>query len=163
MINYQAFAGIVTAINDFSIGQYNEVGCYKLMSVDNGYGNVVNFVVAPTTYFVDHEVVSVGDQVTGFYDGDAPAPLIFPPQFSALIVSKNVRGQFVKVDHFDDQLVSSDHTLQLNMNPATKVVLQNGQPFTGNLANRDLLVVYGATTRSIPAQTTPYQIVVLCS
>ncbi len=163
MINYQPFAGVVTAINDFSIGQYNETGCYKLMSVDNGYGNTVNFVVAPTTYFVDQEVLSVGDQVTGFYDANAPAPLIFPPQFNALIMCKNTSGQFVKVDHFDDQLVSSDHTLQLTMNPATKVVLKNGQPFTGNLSNRDLLVVYGATTRSIPAQTTPYQIVVLCS
>lgn len=162
-MNYQVFAGTVTAINDFSIGQYNEIGCYKLYSVDNGYGNVVNFVVAPTTYFVDQEIVSVGDSVTGYYDANAPAPLIFPPQFNALIMYKNVPGQFVKVDYFDERLVSSDHMLQLNLSPSTSIILQNGQPFTGNLGNRNLIIIYGATTRSIPAQTTPYQIVVLCS
>ena len=88
MVKFQAFNGIVTMIDDFSIGQNNEAGCYRLISVDNGYGTSVNFVVAPTTYFVDHVMVAVGDRITGFYDANAPVPLIFPPQLRAIVIAK---------------------------------------------------------------------------
>lgn len=163
MINFQSFNGIVTMINDFSIGQNAEsAGCYKLISVDNGYGNEVNFVVSPTTYFVDHVMVVVGDRITGFYDANAPVPLIFPPQYRALVMAKDNPYQNVKVDHFNSQFVSSDGSLKLNISPNTLIILENGQAFTGNLANRNLIVIFGATTRSIPAQTTPYKIIVMC-
>ena len=162
MINFQSFNGIVTMIGDFSIGQNNEAGCYKLFSVDNGYGKLVNFVVAPTTYFVDHVMVAVGDRITGFYDANAPVPFIFPPQYRATCDCQRYPYQNVKVDYFNRQLVSSDGTLKLNISPHTQILLENGQAFTGNVANRNLIVVYGATTRSIPAQTTPYKIIVMC-
>ena len=68
----------------------------------------------------------------------------------------------VKVDYFNEKLLSSDGMLKLNIAPSTQVVLENGQLFTENPANRYLIVVYGATTRSIPAQTSPEQIVVMC-
>ncbi|WP_192812617.1 hypothetical protein [Paenisporosarcina sp. TG-14] len=35
----------------------------------------MNFVVSPTTYFVNHVMVAAGDRVTGYYDGSAPVPL----------------------------------------------------------------------------------------
>ncbi|MFJ7933979.1 hypothetical protein [Sporosarcina sp. NPDC096371] len=162
MANFQAFNGVVTMIDDFSIGQNNEAGCYKLLSVDDGYGATVNFVVAPTTYFVDHVMVNVGDRVTGFYDANAPVPLIYPPQLRALVMAKDTPYQNVKVDHFNRRLESSDGTLRLNISRDTQIVLENGQAFTGNIADRNLIVVYGATTRSIPAQTTPSKIIVMC-
>ncbi|MBZ9685443.1 hypothetical protein G9F72_003635 [Clostridium estertheticum] len=163
MKKFQPFYGIITMINDFWIeanGKGN--GCYKLMSVDNGNGTLVNFVVSPSTYFVDHVMVAVGDMVTGFYDANAPVPLIFPPQFRAIVMARNTLYQNVKVDYFNSKLISSDNFLKLNIAPDTKIVLENGQAFTQNPANRNLIVIYGATTRSIPAQTTPYEIVVMC-
>lgn len=162
MANFQAFDGVVTMIDDFSIGQNNEVGCYKLFSVDDGHGVSVNFVVAPTTYFVDHVMVMVGDRITGFYDANAPVPLIYPPQFRALVMTKDTPYQSVKVDYFNRQLESSDGTLRLNIAPQTKILLENGQVFAGSIADRNLIVTYGATTRSIPAQTTPTTIIVMC-
>lgn len=162
-MNFFSFSGYVTRIDDFSIGQRNEVGCYKILTVDNGHGNTVNFVIEPTTYFVDHAIIKRGDRVTGFYDANAPVPMIFPPQFRTLVMTKDSPHQQVKVDYFNRRLESSDGTLQLNLSPRTKITLQNGQPFTGNLEQRNLVVVYGATTRSIPAQTTPSQVIVLCS
>ena len=73
MTNFNSFHGTVTMISDFFTGQNGEgEGCYKLVSVENGLGGIVNFVVSPTTYFVDHVMISVGDIVTGYYDGDAP-------------------------------------------------------------------------------------------
>ncbi|MCB2293316.1 hypothetical protein LGK95_07255 [Clostridium algoriphilum] len=163
MKKFQPFYGMITMINDFLIDESGEgAGCYKLISVENRYGTLVNFVVEPNTYFVDHVMVSLGDMVTGFYDANAAVPLIFPPQFRAIVMAIDTLYQNVKVDNFNDQMVSSDNALKLNIGPFTQIVLENGQSFTRYPANRDLIVIYGATTRSIPAQTTPYKIVVMC-
>ncbi|QWH01665.1 Uncharacterized protein BWINRA5_03659 [Bacillus mycoides] len=162
MKKFQSFDGTITMINDFVTGLNEEIGCNKLMSVDNGYGNLINFVVKPNTYFIDYATVVVGDKVTGFYDANAPAPLIFPPQFQAIVMAKYTPHQSVKVDYFNEQLESSDGKLKLNISPSTQILLTNGQFFTGNLVNRNLIAIYSFTTMSIPAQTTPYKIIVLC-
>ena len=160
--NFQSFSGIVTMISDFPIGINEEAGCNKLVSVDNSYGTLINFIMTPNTYVVDHVMLSVGDRIIGFYDMDAPAPLIFPPQFRAIVMAKDTPYQNVKVSYFNSQLESSDSKLRLNIAPSTQIVLRNGQAFTMNPSNRDLIVVYGPTTKSIPAQTTPYKIIVIC-
>ena len=163
MENFQSFHGVITMINDFLVEENGEgAGCYKLMSVEDGYGTLVNFVVTPSTYFVDHIIVAVGDMVTGFYDGNAATPLIFPPQFRAIVMARDSYYQNVKVDYFNSQLVSSDNNLRLNIAPGTQIVLENEQVFTRNPANRNLIVVYGDSTKSIPAKTTPYKIIVMC-
>jgi hypothetical protein len=163
MIKFGSFHGIITVIDDLLIqGNGELVGCNKLMSVDNGNGSLVNFVVTPNTYFVDNALVRVGDMVTGFYDANAPTILIYPPQYPAIVMARDKQFQNVKVDYFNSQLVSSDNKLKLNLAPWTQIVLENGQAFTQNPANRNLIIIYGATTMSIPAQTTPYKIVVMC-
>lgn len=162
MPNFVSFSGMITMISDFYTRDEQTTGCYKLMSVQNRKGSIVNFVVTPAAYFVDQAMMAEGDAVIGFYDADAPAPLIFPPQYQAIVMARASRYKNVKVDYFNTRLVSSDGTLKLNISPSTKIILENGQAFTGNPANRDLIVVYGPTTRSIPAQTAPYQIVVMC-
>lgn len=155
--------GTVTMIQDYSVGSNEELtGCYKLMSLLREDGTIINFVISPTTYFLDRVRVSIGDRVTGFYDVNVPVILIYPPQYQALIITKDNPYQNVKVDYFDNQLVSSDGQLQLNISNYTSILLPNDQPFTLNPANRNLLVVYGPTTMSIPAQTTPYKIIVMC-
>jgi hypothetical protein len=128
----------------------------------NGTGASVNFVVEPSTYFVDLEMVAVGDRVTGYYDANAPVPLIYPPQYRALIMVKESPARNVKVDYFNSQLVSSDGFLKLNLSPYTQILLRNGQFFSSSPANRNLIVIFGPSTKSIPAQTTPYRIIVWC-
>ena len=163
MRKFQPFHGIITMINDLITNQTGEgAGCLKLMTVEDGNGGIVNFVVAPDTYFVDNVMVAVGDMVTGFYDANAPTPMIYPPQLRAIVMAMDTQYRNVKVDYFDSNLISSDNYLKLNISPYTRMLLVNGQLFTGNPANRDLVVVYGPTTRSIPAQTNPYKIIVLC-
>lgn len=150
-------------ISDFKISETEEFpDCYKLMSVQNEYGHQVNFVVAPTTYFVDHVTVTLGDRITGFYDADAATPFIFPPQFQAIVMAKDSLYQNVTVSYFDRQLISKDGKLILNISEHTQILLPNNQVFTKKPANRNLIVIYGPTTRSIPAQTTPYKIIVMC-
>ncbi|EJR32099.1 MULTISPECIES: hypothetical protein [Bacillus] len=162
MKNFQSVEGTITMINDFATGSNEEMGCNKLISVNNGYGTLINFVVKPNTYFIDYATVVIGDKVSGFYDANAPVPLIFPPQFQAIVMAKYKPHQNVKVDYFNEQLESGDGKLKLNISPSTQILLTNGQFFTGNLVNRNLIAIYGLTTMSIPAQTTPYKIIVLC-
>lgn len=162
MVQFQSFQGTVTNISDFMTTATNNTGCYKLFSVSNHQGGIVNFVVAPSTYVVDHETLAIGDRITGYYDGNSPVPLIYPPQYAALVIVKEQPHQNVKVDFFNWQLISSDGQLQINLSPQTPILLTNSQSFTNSPANRNLVVIYGATTRSIPAQTTPVKIIVLC-
>lgn len=161
MINFQSISGIIIAISDL-LTVPEKMGCYKIISIQKMDGEIVNFIISPETYFVDHIMVRPGDMVSGFYDSNAPVPLIYPPQYQAVVMARAEPGRNVKVDFFDEDLVSSDGMLKLNLAPTTRILLENGQAFTGNPAKRYLIAVYGPATRSIPAQTTPEQIVVLC-
>jgi hypothetical protein len=162
MKRYGSFTGTITIISDFLTDDQQTAGCYKLISLVDRNGSIVNFVVSPFTYIVDQAMLETGDMAIGFFDTNAPTPLIYPPQYEAIVMARVSPYHNVKVDYFNSQLVSSDGTLKLNISPFTLIVLENGLAFTGNLENRNLIVVYGATTRSIPAQTTPYKIIVLC-
>jgi hypothetical protein len=163
MVNFAYFSGTVTMISDFTTGQIGDAGCYKLYAVADGTGSFVNFIVSPATFFIDQTAVSTGDRITGYYDANAPVPLIYPPQFRGLIIAADNPYYNIKVGFFNSQLMSSDGMLSLNISRYTQVVLTNGQPFTGNLANRNLIAIYGPATKSIPAQTTPYKVIVWCN
>lgn len=163
MTNFYSFKGTIKGITDFFTDQNDpRTGCYKFFTVEDETGMIVNFVVSPSTYIVDHELLVVGDRVTGYYDGDAPAILIYPPQYPALVMVKEDFNRNVKVSYFTNQLLSSDGQLQLILSPETQILLTNGQQYSNYPGNRDLIVFYRFTTRSIPAQTTPYRIIVLC-
>lgn len=161
--SFAAVSGTVTRIDDFYTTQDEEsAGCYKLISLESIDRGPVNLVMSPGTYFVDHEVVVAGDEVTGFYDANAPALLIYPPQYPTIVMAKNTENQNVTVDYFNYQLISSDGNLKLNIDESTEIILTNDQSFNRYPGNRNLIVVYGPTTKSIPAQTTPYEIIVIC-
>lgn len=163
-MQFLSFTGIVTDIHQMDVGLHSGMAnCMQLFTVEGAQGEITNFLISPDTYFVHHEVIRKGDRVTGYYDANAPVPLIYPPQFRAIVIAKETDQYFVKVSRFNQNLLSEDGQLQLNMARTTKVSLENNQPFQGDLRNRDLIVLYGPTTRSIPAQTTPYEVVVLCS
>ncbi|WP_236906192.1 hypothetical protein [Clostridium isatidis] len=162
-ISFRSFHGTITAITDFIVSEDDiDAGCYKLITLENDMQEIVNFIISPDTYFLDNEMVFVGDKITGYYDGNAPVPLIYPPQYRALIVVKDSSHQNVKVDYFNSNLTSSDGMLKINICPCTRLLLRNNQSFSRSPANRNLIVVYGTSTRSIPAQTAPYKVIIWC-
>ena len=124
--------------------------------------NIVNVIIGPQTCFVNGIRLYEGMRITAFHDGNAPMPLIYPPQYQALVVAEQVPGQNIYVGTFNGSMTAADHRLRLNLDESVDIVTQNGQNFYGSLAGKSLVVLYGPTTRSIPPQTTPYQIVVLC-
>lgn len=156
MVQLGSIRGIIRNIQDV-----DESGCIKQVVIDVDHG-VVNLMINSRTYVLDQAMLSVGEQVVGFYDLNAPTPAIYPPRYEAAVVVKVRSQENVYIGYFNRQLISSDNQLQLNISRTTRITTTNGQYFTKNVANRSLIVIYSATTKSIPAQTTPNRIIVQC-
>lgn len=91
-----------------------------------------------------------GAKITAFYGKNTPVALSLPAQLTPeVIVVENEEGLTAKVDNFDKDLISSDNQLKLNVEDAEEY------------ASKKLLVIYGPSTKSIPAQTTPEIIFIL--
>lgn len=138
-------------------------GCYEMVSLQTEDQGIINFILGPDTYLSSRIPIEPGMELVGFYDSSLPVPLIYPPQFQAVILAFPEENQQVYVGYFDHRLQARDGSLRLNPGPNTEIFTENGQIFQGALGNRLLLVFYSITTRSIPPQTPPEKIIVMCS
>lgn len=137
-------------------------GCLLFATIEDTDGNTVNFFINPDTYVVDFTTLSVGMMATFWYRNDAPMPLIYPPQYTAVVVAEDRNDWYVDVSYYNNSLTNEEQTLQLNLDGTVDVRTVNNQYFQASPANHNLVVSYASSTRSIPAQTTPGTIVVLC-
>lgn len=135
--------------------------CSQTMSLRTENG-IVNFTIGPETSVIDNRPLRAGLRVVAYYDASLPVPLIFPPQYRAQLVAVLMRDEQIMLNEFDRNLTARDGSLQLNLARNTSIETLNGQRVSCNPGNQTLLVFYSATTRSIPPQTTPRRIVVLC-
>ncbi len=159
---FESVTGTIVDMVPTRIGNRRANGCMIFVTMEDMNENTVNFVMTPTTFVVDFETLSVGMNCTFWYAADAPAPLIYPPQYNAVAAAQVKNGQFVDVGFYNMSLVNDSQTLQLNMDGSVDVRTTNNQYFQGSPANHNLAVVYSSSTRSIPAQTTPMKVYVLC-
>ncbi|MDF2532618.1 MAG: copper amine oxidase family protein [Clostridia bacterium] len=153
---FGSFAGKVKEIANFEAVEGS-----KIILLEDQAGNIANIIVSKDTYILNNAEIAVGSEITGYYDAKAPMIMIYPAQYNAEVVVVRNGEQNVKVDHFNKDLISSDNWLKLNILDATKILMEDGTAFEGQLTNRKLVIVYGVATKSIPAQTTPSKIVVL--
>ena len=129
------------------------------LRVENG---VVNFMVSSETLVVECRQLEPGMRVAAFYDSSLAVPMIFPLQYQAQMITVLERNEQIALDYFNGALLAQDNSLQLNIAEETRIETLNGQRFSCCIGGRTLLVYYTATTRSIPPQTTPGKIVVMC-
>lgn len=160
---FASVSGTIISIESFPTSTGDQTACSLIIGLRNGNENLTYFILDSNTYFVNHVTLRQGDYITAFYDTSVPVILIYPPQYRAVVIAKRTRNYFVKVDYFDENLISSDNQLKLNISRQTQLLLPNNQIYLGNIANKNLVVLYRYTTRSIPAITTPNQVIVLCS
>lgn len=137
-------------------------GCSQIVTLEDEEGQQVRFMLTAETYVVDFVTFYEGEQVIMFYDPALPMPLVYPPLYQAVIAARNVPGVYISAGYFDRALYNADRTLKLNMAPSTQVVTSNNQRFWGSVARHNLIVLYGSATRSIPAQTIPDKVIVMC-
>jgi hypothetical protein len=162
MTRYTPVYGTISSITPLKTSALDR-SCSILISVMSQSLGQVNFVVNPNTYVLGQHTFEEGDPIIAIYDTSAPVPLIYPPQFTAVILAKNDDGFQAMFDFFNEDLLNTDETLKLNISDTTKVLLPNGQTFFYNPGNHYLLVLYLFTTRSVPAITTPQSVIVFCS
>ena len=158
MREFTPISGTIVSIENFDPTTY----CTLLIGIRSQNQEMNYFIVDLETYIVNDVTLRRGNMVTAYYDASLPVPLIYPPRYRAVVISRTSRDYFVKVASFDENLVSSDGTLRLNIAPQTAVLLPNNQRYLGALENRDLVVLYRNSTKSIPALTTPSKVIVLC-
>lgn len=166
MSQYTPTSGTILQI-DWQSTDSDQTGCSLQVTFQSMDQGIIHMIVDGSTYVMNNQTLRTGDQVTFFYSTYAPVPLIYPPQYRAAAAVHTPSGTYASLDVFtqntyDGQLMNSDDTLRLNLAGSTSMMLPNGQPFGGSPAGKLLLVLYSATTRSIPAQTTPEQIIVFC-
>ena len=155
-IRYGSFTGTVKEIKD-----NEQIEGAKFISVKNEEGEPANIIVSEDTYVLDSAEIAVGSTITAYYDATKPMIMIYPPQYGAEVVVVEREDRNVKFDIFDEDLVSMDNALKLDISDETEIYLQDGTVYEGELANKKLVAIYDISTKSIPAKTIPKKIVVL--
>lgn len=159
---YGSVRGTIVDMMPAGRGGRRSDGCMQLVSLETEDGEPVNVILSPAAYVVDFETLSVGMNCTFWYLADAPMILIYPPQYNAVVAARDKNDRMVDVSRYGQRLVNQERTLQLKLDGSVDIRTINNQYFQGSPANHDLVVIYETSTRSIPAQTTPKKIVVLC-
>lgn len=125
------------------------------------------FVVNKDTLIFDNTGKEVelkkGDKVTAYNYTNKPMLLIYPPQYNPEVIIVETKAMSsVAVDLFNEDLISEEYSLKLNVSEETKIVTASGEKGKiADLAEQHLLVFYSITTMSIPAQTPPTKVVIL--
>lgn len=140
----------------------NCCGYLVTLRPDDGRRGTVQFVLTGETVVVDMRRLYPGMRAAMFYDTRLPMPLIYPPRYQAQLVTVLNREEQVLLAYFDTNLVAAGGKLALNLGRNTRITTLNGQEFRCELADQELLVYYTATTRSLPPQTTPRRVIVIC-
>lgn len=163
---YINFQGKIEEINK------NENGFSILVKAndEDEYGKIfhisekVIMVSNKTNGFVDKDSLKKGMTVVGVYNKNTPTTLSLPPQLTpdVLIVKENEEPVAVHVDKFNKELTSSDNNLKLNLDDKVVIVDEDGKAVEDrNLEDKDLIVFYAISTKSIPAQTTPEKVIIM--
>lgn len=104
-----------------------------------------------------------GMNVSVIIPKNAPMTLSLPAMCgaqTAMIVHD--ASVFVTQGYFDEELVNEKNTLALNIEDTTKIISTTGEEKTAeDIKNKDAVVIYTTSTRSIPAQTTPHMVLIL--
>lgn len=134
--------------------------------------NTVNLKITDDTLVYDNlgnkkalSDLTDGSKITVFTGSYEPTPLILPVQYTANIIiingdkEGNVNADTYLVD--EEGYTNAANTLNIATADDTKIVDKDEKEYKGDLDKNDLIVFYGVSTKSIPAQTTPTKVVVL--
>ncbi|NLY45709.1 MAG: hypothetical protein GX053_06930 [Tissierella sp.] len=165
--NYIEFHGKITNVNSgegrFSILAENDLENALDKLVSHLSDDVV-ILDEETMDSISMENLVEGMEVSIYYEKDTMMMLSYPPQLSpdVVIVRSDDVDLNIKIDKFGKELVSDDNSLKLNLNDEVELEdLKGNKIEKEDLANKDLIVFYGASTRSIPAQTTPKKVIAI--
>lgn len=153
--------GTIVDIGSTMQGNRRANGSVLFLTIEKEDGEIVHVILSPATYVVDFKTLSAGMDCTFWYFADAPMLLIYPPQYNAAVAAENRNDRMIDVSRYGRNMTNQEKTLQLKLDGSVDIRTTNNQYFQGSPEGHDLVVLYETSTRSIPAQTTPKEIVVL--
>lgn len=162
--NYIKFTGVISELNPIDqsitlIVQNEENSTQMIFPVTDE----VLLLNSSTTEELEKAAMEKGLHVEVYYDKNKPMPLIYPATITpkVIVVQDKEIGQ-VKLSKFDDNLISLDHELKLNLSEDTVLLNEQGERIKEDeLHGKELIVFYTFSTKSIPAQTSPKKIIAL--
>ena len=89
-------------------------GCCSQMVALRVQEGIVNIVMDQETEVIDCRQLRPGMRVAAFYDKTLPVPMIYPPQYRAVIIAVLGKNEQITLKYFDSDLIAGDHSLQLN-------------------------------------------------
>ena len=141
-------------------GEVVSVDEYAVNRIQLSVGESTAFLNVGANTYVHGEMPQVGDTVTGFFDNNMPMILIYPPQYTAVVVINQEEDlPFAFLDRFsaiygdeEGMMMSADGQRIINAaNPDTIIVSQDGEDASDwDLEGRLLVVFYTMASRSMP-------------
>lgn len=162
--NYMQFKGVIQEIEngdgEIRLTVVNEEELIMILRI-NDDSLLLN---SGTTEQIQKENLKKGTTVEGYYDKNKPMILIYPATVTpelVIVKDENVFGE-VKVSKFDNNFLSLDKALKLNIAEETILLNQQGGAIEKkDLQGKELAVFYTTTMESMPPQTVPTKIIAL--
>lgn len=158
--NYISVSGKVTSIVENTK--------YVTLTITKGEG-IANVNISPDTFIIDTksmQKIAVVDikkdaDIEIYFKDNTFMTMIYPPTYQPDIVVVKNSDTNVSVARFKN-LVDVNNTLKLNLSDKTPIVNQKGEKVSStDLENKNLIVFYTVTTKSLPPQTSPLKVIVI--
>ncbi len=145
---------------------------YTSIEITNDTGGMV-FHMNKTVFVINQgtnkilslEAIKKGMEISVVLDKMAPMTMSLPGQTNGavgVVILSDIGS--IDLSIYDGNLVNLENTLALNIHSTTQIVHEKGLKMifgAEDLKGAECLVLYTASTRSIPAQTTPEFVVIL--
>lgn len=103
---------------------------------------------------VDKDIIKKGDEIELILRKNTPMTMSLPGQLTPAAVVIKTDNSFIKADKFDSEFLSYDKNLKLNIGEKTIIKDYKGEKLEKeDIVEKDVIVIYGPTTFSIPPQT----------
>jgi hypothetical protein len=169
--DYAVIEGTITAVQNYIGADGEPVEGKQIVSVEKD-GSEWRVILDSNTYAITYgrtnrKAMSAGDSIRVYYNAKSPSLMIYPPQVRAEYIALNFdEALSITIARFDLNFTDPENMLKLNISEDTEIVYEDGKKFEGDVKelvnpSRKLVVIYGLTTRRIPAQTTPEKIIIM--
>ena len=156
--NYRQLTGTVTAVSD--AGTYKK---FRIQTAEEEY----DILFTPETVIINNEgspiELAEGQTFTAFVNLNKPMMMIYPPSYSpeVIVVETSDKGLF-KQGQFNEAYVSEALQFKLILDAQTEIVNVQGENVAAkDIVDKDVIVFYTRSTRSIPEQAPINKIIVL--
>jgi|GEM_PF-5934113 len=147
--SYEKFSGKIVEVT--------KNGLNRRITVQSNSKEKRTFEINSSTYIDTNVKISKNANVICFYDKSK----VSSSKYTAIAIVNVSKDTAVFLGKFNNNLVDETNVLKLINTNKSNIISKTGKKYTGSLKNKVLLVFYTISTRSIPAQTTPFKIVVI--